>query len=124
MSSSPVPPRRSRHLRIFLVSLGILITGLAVFVFGVSMEATATARGYVTARGTVEVRSPSAGRVIPDWTDKARSEFPKPGDLLKPGSAPMGIQSLPFAEGTPIPTITPPNDHELWLVTRVHVEPG
>lgn len=124
MSASPTIIRRPRHLRVFLISLGVLCVGLAVFVFGVSMEATATARGHIVASGVVEVRAPNAGRIVPDWRDEARKEFPKPGDHLKKGSGPLAVQPIPTVEGMTFPTLSPPDDEELWLVTAVHVQPG
>src|SRR5436190_6256005 len=91
MSSGTPAPRRPRHLRIFLLSLAVLVVGVAVFIFGVSMEATSTAGGHVTARGTVEVRAPVAGRIVPDWSERARSELLKPGDEVKRGDILVGL---------------------------------
>lgn len=124
MSSSPALASRPRHLRVFLISLGVLMVGLAVFIFGVSMEATATTRGHITASGLVEVRAPNAGRIVPDWRDKKRKEFPKPGDHLKKGRGLLAVQPIPSMEGAAIPAISPPDDEELWLVAAVYVQPG
>ena len=63
MTSVPAAPKGTRHLRVFLLSLAILLLGLGIFVFGVSMESTATANGWVTARGLREVRAPGNGLV-------------------------------------------------------------
>ena len=43
-------PRRKSHLRVFGLSLGLVVLCLAGLLFGVSLEAIAPATGTVTAR--------------------------------------------------------------------------
>jgi hypothetical protein len=62
-----VPPRRTHHLRVFVVGLGLVVTGLAALLFAVQMEAVAPATGVVTARDLQEVRSLVAGLAEPGW---------------------------------------------------------
>ncbi len=84
------------------------MVGLAIFVFGVSMEATATAPGIITARCEIEVRSPVTGIV-----DLGKPIAP--GDEVKPGQslARVGTVEVSAPEGAP-----------LWLVVAVAVGPG
>jgi hypothetical protein len=62
-----VPPRRTYHLRIFAISLVIVVIALIAFLFLVRMEALMPATGVIAARGQEEVRTPSAGLVEPGW---------------------------------------------------------
>lgn len=109
MSAVPASERRVRHLRVLLVSLGVLVVGLAVFLFAVRMEATATATGTVMARGQVEIRSPSTG--IIDLMQHVPGSEVRPGE----GLALVGQQSA---------VIAAPKGASLWLVATVDVAHG
>jgi hypothetical protein len=67
MSAVWVPPRRTYHLRVFGISLALIVLCLAAFLFGVHMEAKIPATGVVTARDLREVRTPVAGLIEPGW---------------------------------------------------------
>src|SRR5262245_37258167 len=67
--STWVPPRRSYHLRIFAISLLIVVIGLVAFLFFVQLEAIVPATGVIAARDQREVRSPLAGPVELGWYD-------------------------------------------------------
>ena len=67
MSTAFVPPRRSYHLRVFAVSLVIVVIALIAFLFAVRLEAIMPATGVIAARGQEEVRAPAAGLVEPGW---------------------------------------------------------
>jgi hypothetical protein len=67
MSPQWTPPRRSYHLRVFALSLGFVVVGLAGFLLGVRMEAVEPATGIVVARDLAEVRSLLAGLIEPGW---------------------------------------------------------
>lgn len=88
------------------------MVGLAIFVFGVSMEATATAPGVITARGERDVRSPSAGLV--DWEKPLA-----PGDEVKPGQGLVSVR-----QGMNTGKVAVPEGQPLWLVIAIHVEQG
>jgi hypothetical protein len=85
MSASWVPPRRTHHLRIFAVSLVLVVLCLAGLLFGVEMEATVPATGTITARELHEVRTLLAGLVEPGWYEGASFHRIQPGDELPPG---------------------------------------
>jgi HlyD family secretion protein len=59
-------PRR-RYLPALALGLAIVLAGLLLFVFGVDMEATATALGTITARDLQDVRAPFTGLIEPGW---------------------------------------------------------
>src|SRR5438132_799940 len=61
------PPRPSHHLRVFGVSLGLVVLCLGVFLFGVNLEAVTPAQGIVLSRAQQEMRTPIAGLVEPGW---------------------------------------------------------
>jgi hypothetical protein len=67
MSAAWVPPGRSYHLRVFVISLVLVVLCLAGFLFGVHMEAKVPATGVITARDLQEVRAPLAGLVELGW---------------------------------------------------------
>lgn len=115
VSASPLP-RRFGHLRIFLVSLGVLVLGLAVFLFAVRMETTATAHGVVTARGQFEVRAPVAGVVEVGRWEKERFVKLESGDKVRGGETIVTIQGAM--------TINAPADAPLWLGAGVHISQG
>ncbi len=111
MSGAVPVPRRSRPVRRFLIGLGVLLAGVAVFLFAVEMEATATANGLVTARGMVELRAPCDGQVLAEGG--RRGSLPQPGDTMAPDRCLLTIA------GAEVKT---PEDASLWLVAAVHVE--
>jgi multidrug efflux pump subunit AcrA (membrane-fusion protein) len=124
MTTASASSRRGRYLRIFLASLGVLLVGLAIFLFGVTMEATATATGHVTARGVVELRSPIDGLVEPGWYNSGRFHRLEPGDEVRPGQLIATVHPSAWWQGTSIAKITAPQGEELWLVAAVEHEPG
>lgn len=63
MTAAWVPPRATYHLRVFAVSLVLVVLFLAALLFAVDVEAVAPATGVVTARDLREVRAPVAGLV-------------------------------------------------------------
>jgi hypothetical protein len=67
MSTAWTPPRRAYHLRVFAVSLGLVVMVLAAFLFGVRMEAVKPANGIVTSRDLQEIRSLLSGLIEPGW---------------------------------------------------------
>jgi hypothetical protein len=58
-----VPPRRFRHLTIFSICLGLLLLALAIFLFAVNIEHTASGTGVVTSEIHQEWLAPTAGTV-------------------------------------------------------------
>jgi hypothetical protein len=60
-------PKRTYHLRIFLISLAVIALSLAMFVFGVRMEAVAPTTGVITAREVIELRALVPGLAEPGW---------------------------------------------------------
>jgi hypothetical protein len=77
MSSVWSPPRRAYHLRIFAVSLGLVVAGLAAFLFGVRMEAVEPAHGIITARDLQDIHSPLNGLIELGWYEGAVVEGEK-----------------------------------------------
>jgi hypothetical protein len=69
------PPKRSRHLHIFFISLVLIVATLGVFLFGVKMEDTAAGKGIITSARVLDVRASKAGRIELD-----------PNMALAPGS--------------------------------------
>jgi hypothetical protein len=122
MTSVPAAPKGTRHLRVFLVSLAILLLGLGVFVFGVSMESTATADGWVTARGLREVRAPGNGLV--SLASRNSAGDLSPGDFVKPGVALATLRPPEGVPGRGPVTVAAPATEGLWLVATVDVVPG
>jgi hypothetical protein len=92
--------------------LGVLVAGLAIFVFGVSMEATASAPGVIVARGERDLRSVSAGLLA--W-EKSLT----PGDEVQPGQT-LGT----VGQGMKAVKVLAPEGQPLWLVISVHAEQG
>jgi hypothetical protein len=83
MSPPWTPPRRSYHLRIFALSLGLVVLGLAGFLFGVRMEALEPAKGTIGARDLTEVRSLLAGLIEPGWYE---------GEVVEPGGRVVSVR--------------------------------
>src|SRR5690242_14487574 len=66
-AKSWMPPRPFHHLRIFGISLGLVVLSLGGFLFGVSLEAVTPAQGIILSRDQQEIRTPIAGLVEPGW---------------------------------------------------------
>lgn len=67
MSAPWIPPRASYHLKVFGVSLVLVVTALAFFLFAVQMEALTPAAGTVSARDLQEIRALIPGLVEAGW---------------------------------------------------------
>ncbi|HEY8503308.1 MAG TPA: HlyD family secretion protein [Gemmataceae bacterium] len=138
--STPATPRRGRHLQVFALSLVVILLALTGFLFGVRMEATAPAKGVVTARDLLEIRTRFAGLIEPGWCEPAESagapsnERPfhrlRAGDevaagqviaLLYPGEE--GGAGVAVRAREPIPRRAP-ETAERWLVLEVPVAHG
>lgn len=100
----------------FLVSLAVLLLGLGVFVFGVSMESMATTNGWVTADGLVEVRATRAGLV-----ELARREA---GVELSGGRVIATIHPSAWWQGAAPVVLRAPETELLWLQASLAVVPG
>lgn len=99
-----IPPRRSYHLRIFLLSLAIIAISLAIFLFGVRMEAVAPTTGVIEARETVELRTLLAGLAEPGWYEAEAGSSGAtaiPVRLDRDGNG----QSEPDAQGKSYPVV-------------------
>jgi len=64
---APPPAKPTNHLKIFAVSLVLIVACLLTFLFGVQLEATAPATGFITAREQQEVRAPLFGLIDLGW---------------------------------------------------------
>lgn len=74
MSSGIVPPAPAKptsHVKIFAISLALIVVCLVSFLFGVHLEATAPATGFITAREQLEVRAPVFGLIDLGWHEGA-----------------------------------------------------
>jgi hypothetical protein len=90
MSTAWVPPRRSYYLRIFAVSLFLIVASLSAFLFGVHLEAVAPAVGVITARDLTDLRAPFAGLVEPGWYE---------GEITLDDGAPLSVRLDPQGYG-------------------------
>jgi multidrug resistance efflux pump len=116
-------PRRRGHLRLFLISLAILVAGLAVFLFAVQMEATTTATGTVIARDMTELRAPVPGLVEMERSEKNRRNKIEPGDEVSGGQTLAVVKPSEWWRGGPT-IIKAPETDSLWLVAAVDVSHG
>jgi hypothetical protein len=78
MSASP--PGRTGYLRLFLLSLSLVLVCLLGLLFGVRMEAVVPATGIVKARDQQDLRALVAGPVEPGWYE---------GEVVRPGAVPL-----------------------------------
>lgn len=69
---------KSQHLRVFALSLGLVVASLLAVLFGVRLEAVSHATGTLQAGDVVEVRAPFPGLVELGWYE---------GDTLVAGHA-------------------------------------
>lgn len=76
-------PRRKSHLRVFGLSLGLVVLCLAGLLFGVNLEAIAPATGTVTARDLTELRAALPGLVELGWYE---------GQITRPSGAPIAVR--------------------------------
>ncbi|MCI0457132.1 MAG: hypothetical protein L0Z62_09150 [Gemmataceae bacterium] len=94
MTTAWAPPRRGYHLRVFVVSLLLVVAALVLFLFGVRMEATVPATGVVRAREQQEVRAPLAGLIEVGWQE---------GELTRAGGRPLQVRLDDRGNGTTEP---------------------
>src|SRR5437773_2632854 len=80
MSTAWVPPRRAYHLRVFAVSLIMVLVCLVGFLVFVRMEAIVPASGIIAARGQQDLRAPLAGLVELGWYE---GDVPEDGTTLR-----------------------------------------
>src|SRR5262245_59850493 len=80
MSTAWVPPRRAYHLRVFAISLILVLVCLIAFLVGVRMEAIVPATGVIAARGQQDLRAPFAGLVELSWYE---GEVPEDGTPVR-----------------------------------------
>src|SRR5262249_36621823 len=112
-AAMPFPlPWRNSPLRLFAASLLALVGGLAVFLFGVKLEALAPATGVLTSRDAAEVRTRRARLV---------EGCHRPGDALA-GRRP--VARLTPVEASPDVPFLAPASAGRWLVTEVPVSAG
>ena len=123
MSNVLRTPRRRGHLRLFLISLAIFVTGLAVFLFAVQMEATTTATGTVTARDILEVRAPMTGLVDMERSEKNPRHRIEVGDEVNGGQVLAVVEPEDWWRGGPR-IIKAPESEPLWRVAAVDVAHG
>jgi hypothetical protein len=103
-----VPPRRTYHLRIFAVSLVIVVIALVAFLFLVRLEALMPATGVIAARGQEEVRAPAAGLVEPGWYEGAAGKIRVRVDgqgkgVTEPGeTAPLAVANYKLKNGATV----------------------
>ncbi len=115
MSAAWVPPRPTYHLRIFAISLVLIVLFLVALLFAVEIEAVAPATGIITARDLREVRAPVGGLV---------EHRLRPGDELPSGETLATISSEdPRLQLTPTVLRTPKEDGP-WLVLEVPAATG
>jgi len=109
MSEAWVPPRATYHLRVFVISLLLIVLFLAVFLFCVEIEAVAPATGIITARDVRELRAPAGGLV---------EHRLRPGDELATGAVLATLRADDAATSLHAPQDTGP-----WLVLEVKAAP-
>ena len=83
MSTTWIPPRRTYHLRVFAISLVLVLLCLVGFLFAVCLEAVVPATGIVRARHQEEMRSTVEGTVELGWYE---------GVLADPAGAPLTVR--------------------------------
>jgi hypothetical protein len=71
MSTPWVPPRRTYHLRVFIVSLALVLVCLLGFLFGLHMEAVTPATGVIAARDQQDIRAALDGVIELGWFEGA-----------------------------------------------------
>ncbi len=94
MTTAWAPPRRGYHLRVFVVSLLLVVAALVLFLFGVRMEATVPVSGVIRARDQQELRAPLAGLIEAGWYE---------GELTPPGGRPLQVRVDGRGDGTTEP---------------------
>jgi hypothetical protein len=132
MSTVPMPPGRAFYIRIFSISLIVLVAALLSFLFGVRMEASIPATGVLQARDQQSLRAPVSGLVELGWFEGTMSD--KKGqpsgfrlDAQGNGLARLGdgttqpIQNYLLPGGTSVKTI--PRQFHV-LTTGDHLWPG
>ena len=105
MSTVPMPPGRAYYIRIFAVSLIVIVAALLAFLFGVRMEASVPARGILQARDQQNLRALAAGLVELGWyegqdTSAAGKLLPFRVDAWGNGLTDRGPGALPQTRST------------------------
>jgi hypothetical protein len=95
MSTPWVPPRRSYHLRVFALSLLLVVACLVGLLFGVRMEAVVHATGVIEARDQQDVRARLAGVVESGWHE---------GEITRPAGPPLRARVDGRGDGRTDPT--------------------
>jgi hypothetical protein len=91
MTTAWAPPRPGYHLRVFVVSLLLVVAALVAFLFGVRMEATVPATGVIRPRDQQEVRAALGGLLELGWYE---------GELTAPGGRPLRLRVDGRGDGT------------------------
>ncbi|MBY0526236.1 MAG: HlyD family secretion protein [Gemmataceae bacterium] len=108
MSVPWVPPRPTYHLRVFAVSLVLVVLCLVGLLFGVHMEAVAPVTGTITARDVQEVRSLLPGLIEPGWYE---------GEISLPGNTFLSVRMDSQGNGRVDPVVGAVETviHHEWL---------
>lgn len=137
MATVPLPPNRAKYVRIFGVSLIVIVAALVYFLFGVSMEATVPATGVLKAKDQLHLRAPHAGVIELGWYEGEGFHKLTTGDHVWPGqvlasirtTAP-GVGQPPAGWATSLPpgatqfALRAPKLHVRWQVLKVNAEAG
>lgn len=132
MATVPLPPNRARYIRIFGISLIVIVAALLFFLFGVHMEASAPATGVLQAKDKLNLRAPIAGLIELGWYEGEETNVSGKqlvfrvdarGDGLADGGAglPQPIQNYRLADGHSLAAVSR-RFHK--LATGDHVWPG
>lgn len=103
-------PSSPRYLRLFAVSLLVVVACLLGLLFGVQMEATVTAQGVIKARDQFDCRAPLTGLAEPGWFE---------GTLHLPGET-----AVPFRIDQAGNGITLPASGKPQLIRRHQLSSG
>lgn len=113
MSSGLVPPAKpTKHVRIFAVSLGLIVICLIALLFGVRLEATVPATGVISARHQQEIRAPLFGLIELGWHEGTVTQTLGPAlkvrvdsqgnGVTEPGSNSQPVHHYKLANGQDI----------------------
>ncbi len=121
MSSGTVipasPAKPTNHVKVFAVSLALIVAFLLSFLFGVRLEATAPATGFIMAREQQEVRAPLFGLIDLGWHE---------GTVALADGATLKVRVDPQGNGITEPTAGLPSQpvHHYKLASGLDVLPA